>query len=345
VTKKFALITFSAAILFVSCITREVSYRGKSVVHTNGSITRSGELMIAPAGEATGSQDSSEAFKFYGDNFEPLNDSQYAIHREFSDGVLKISWSATFAKDELPLSDYAHRTDGGPIARNNFAVDVKSRWFFKDYLYRETFSDPVEAAKYYPLIEEKLSQASQNILDSKPLTGLGDREGADAILSDLRSKTGVAMMEAFITDADKMDSLSELYDSQFEIAGDSLAGLAGVKLSADSAASLLKTAFDAAWDTLFTDHPEIFGSYGLAENEHLFHIEVMLPGCIKSGNADSVDHDAAVWNFKNADFFAREKTLEAISRDWLWGNVILTLAIVLLLLAFVLWPIRKRSAA
>jgi len=316
-----------------------------TVVDPDGSVNRSGELVIAPADTAMGTQDSTEALTYYEDNFEPLDGNRYQIRMEFTNGVLRVSWSGKFGINEMPIGDYAHRSNQGPVANNNITVEIKNRWFFRDYRYREIFADPVEASKYFPLIDEKLAEASQNVLDSEPLKGLSDPEGAAAILTDLCAKTGSNLLDAFMTDPKLLDSLADKYDSNFKIAGDRLAGLAGVKLNPDSAALLLKSAFDATWDTILTNHPGIFGSYGFGGDEHDFRIETKLPGCIKTGNADSLNGNVAVWNFKNTDFFAREKTLEAVSRDWSWGNVIITVIVVLVALTLILWPIRRKSTA
>lgn len=340
------LISILSVMMFVfsiSCVNRKISYDGKTVVNGDGSIVKSGKLTIAPLDTSSGTQDSTEAAQFYSDHLVPAGFELFETHREFSDGVLYVDWMAAFDKSEMPITDYSYHSDKGPTAKNSVTVEVKNRWFFKDYQYKETFVDPVEAEKYYPMIDSALAKASGNILDSKSLKGLRDRQGAEAILADLQKKTGSDLIALFMENPQMLDSLTEKYDAYFVAAGDSLSGLAGVKLSPDSAASLLKNSFDAVWDTVLTDHPGIFGAYGLAENEHYFRVEVEMPGCIKSANADTVDDKRAVWNFRNADFFGQEKTMMASARDWLWGNVVISIVVILVILFLILRPLRRRG--
>lgn len=344
-TKRIALALSLLIIVATSCIKREVTFNGKTIVNTDGSVIRSGGLIIAPAQNEGGTQDSSEASKYYAEHYEPLDNNRYEIQKHFADGILTVSWSGLFTADEMPLTDYKHRTGEGPAATNKISVEVKNRWFFKDYSYLETFTDPVDASKFYPMIEAKLEEASINVLKSPSLKGLRDREGASAVISDLKDRTGVKLLKSFFDNPELLDSLSERYDSYFETAGDSLAGLAGVKLSPETATELLKDNIGAVWDTLLEAHPEIFGSYGLAENEHKFRIEVLLPGCVKSTNADSTIENAVAWNFDNYDFFAKEKVLEVFARDWRWGNVFVTVVAVIIILLLVLWSVRRRGIA
>lgn len=344
-TKRIALALSLLIIVATSCIKREVTFNGKTVVNTDGSFTRSAGLVIAPAEDEGGTQDSSEAFKYYAEHYEPLDNNRYEIRKRFADGILTVSWSGLFTADEMPLTDYNHRTGEGPSATNKISVEVKNRWFFRDYSYRETFTDPVDPSKFYPIIEAKLEEASINVLKSPLLKGLRDREGASAVISDLKDKTGVKLLKSFFENPELMDSLLEQYESYFETAGDSLAGLAGVKLSPETATELLENNIGAVWDTLLNAHPEIFGSYGFGENEHKFRVEVFLPGCVKSTNADSTIENAVVWNFDNFDFFAKEKVLEVLARDWRWGNVFVTVVVVIIILLLILWPLRRRGIA
>ncbi|MEE9553030.1 MAG: hypothetical protein V3W18_01935, partial [candidate division Zixibacteria bacterium] len=345
VIKKIALLLSLSTIVIISCIRREVTYEGKSVVNIDGSVSRSASLVIAPAAEETGSQDSAKAFTFYSDHFTSIDENLYEVRKDFNNGILTVTWNGLFTSEDMPISDYGHRIEEGPVASNLISVELKNRWFYKDYNYRETFTDPVDAAKFYPMIEGKLSEASIKVLKLPVLKGLRDPAEAKAIISDLRDKTGVKLLKAFFENPKLIDSLSERYDLYFEIAGDSLAGLAGVKLSSESATELLKDNIGAVWDSILSDHPEIFGSYGLSENEHKFRIEVYLPGCVKSTNADSALENVVVWNFENSDFFAGEKILEVSARDWHWGNVIVSVVVAIIVLLLVLWPIRRKGFA
>ena len=344
-TKWITPVLFLFLVLASSCIKREVTFEGKTVVNANGSVSRSGALNIAAAKDETGTQDSTEAMKFFIEHFPVIDKNLFEVHSGFSDGILSISWFGILSPDDLPFTDYIHRVGESPAATNRISVDVKNRWFYKDYHYLETYSDPVDASKYYSLIEEKLAKASDDVLKSPSLKGLREPEMAAAIISDLGHETGVKLLKVIMDNPRILDSLSDQYDSYFEIAGDSLAGLAGVKLSSEEAGELLKDNLGAVWDTILTDHPEIFGSYGLADDEHRFKIEVFLPGCIKSGNADSTFENVAVWQFDNVDFFAGEKKLEVLSRDWAWVNVALGMVVVVVVFLLVLWPIRKKGIA
>lgn len=327
----------------VSCVRQEATFQGKTVVYADGSFSRSGSLAIAPADSAAGTEDSTEADKFLSEHFPVFDSNLFEVHTGFSDGKLTVSWSGLFAYDDLPLADYTHRAGEGSTASNRIALEVKDRWFFKDYRYSEVFSDPVSAEKYFDLVDERLNQASAEILGSPSFKGLREGREAAAIMSDLKKNTGVDLLKAMLENPRKLDSLSDLYESYFIIAGDSLAGLAGVKLSPDSASHLLEIEFGAVWDTLMTEHPDMFGSYGLAEEGHKFRIEVFLPGCVKSGNADSTYRNAGVWYFDNVDFFAGEKSLELAARDWAWGNVTVVVLVLLLILLLILRPIRRKK--
>ncbi len=325
----------------VSCVKHEALFEGKTVVYDDGSFSRSASLNIVRSDGTAGVPDSTEAIKFLEEHFPPIDRSLFEVHTLFSEGVLTVTWSGMFSSDDLPLNDYNHRMGEGTAATNRIEIDVNNRWFYKDFRYLEVFSDPVDAGKYFDIIEKGLSDASDRILASTSLSGLRDREEADKILSGLREKTGVNLLKMLLENPRILDSLSERYDSYFEIAGDSLAGLAGVKLSPESASELIEEQFGAVWDTIMTDHPGIFGSYGLAEGGHKFRIEVFLPGCVRSGNADSTFESMAVWYFDNLDFFAREKSLELTARDWVWGNVVIAAVAIILVLLFALWPLRR----
>lgn len=341
-TKKTALLLLMVFTVSVACLRREVKFEAVSEVNRDGSINRSAELVIAPAADETNTQDSTEAFKFYIEHYVPVDDSLFAVIRDFTDSILTVSWSGVLNPDQTPYTDYAHRVGEGSTAHNSITVETRHRWLFRDYHYSETFADPVDTLKYFPLVTDGLARASDNLLKSEPLQGLRDVEGAGTILSDLRARAGVDLLRRFLNQPDSLDSLTSEYEAYFVSAGDSLSGLAGVKLSPDSAANLLENAFDAVWDTLMTDHPGIFGSYALGENRHQFRIEVKLPGCLRQNNADGVNDNVAYWEFDNTDIFAREKTMEVSARDWLWGNVIISLAVIVIVLVLILWPVRRR---
>jgi len=339
--RNFTLLLAAMTTFSLSCIDRDVTYNGKTVVNPDGSVIRSGRLTIAPLDSLSGSQDSTEADEFYQEHYSSFRSDRYEYHESFSDGILTVSWTGKFAKNEKLQSDYGYGKPEGPSAANDISVAVSNRWIYKEFHYRESYSDPVDIVKYSPIIEKKLSDISESILKDPSMKGLRDRQGAEAILNDLQNKAGVDILKAFIDNPGSLDSLSDQYDNYFPIAGDSLAGLSGVKINPETATKLLKSSYDAAWDTIMTDYPGIFGSYGFTGNKHHFRLEVSLPGCFKGGNADSVYETSAVWNFANTDFFAGEKILEARSRSWNWINVIISIIVLLVILIAIFWRIRR----
>ena len=243
---------------------------------------------------------------------------------------------------DLPISDYTHRAGEGSAAGNKISLVKKGRWFFDDYHYLEVFSDPVDTLEFYPLARKALSKASEDILKLESMKGLKDRQRARDLLTLIETEAGVDLFRAILADPRQTDSLSDEHDLYVHMVADSLAGFAGVKLDPDSLVSLLGSAYDAVWDSLFANHPGILGSYRIGEaEEHRFRIEVVCPGCIAGSNADSTFEKAAVWTFDHLDFFAREKSIKLTYRIWSWGNVAITVAVILILLVVILWPIRR----
>lgn len=343
--KRFTAAIILFALFATSCITRENLFDAKSDVLSDGSITRTGSLTIKPAEGESGTQDSTEAFAFYDDNYKPLDNSVFEVSRTFADGVLKVTWTSNVAPEQQPFNDYFHKKDDGPVASNSVLVTINNRWLYKDYAYSEIFKDTVDTEKYASIIDTRLEEASAEFLDSNAMRGLKERDAAKSVLDSLRISTGSSLLVALIANPGTEDSLSNYYDAQVADAGDILSGLSGVKLGSDSTTALLRSAYDTVWDSLMTEFPDIFGSYGFIGDEHKFVIEVTLPGCLSNANADSTGGSTAIWRFSNLDFFGKSKTLSAVSRDWIWTNVILTLAVVLILLALVLLPLRRRRTA
>ncbi len=340
------LLMFSGALLILaSCISHDVEFEGKTVISSDGAIRRSGELKISLSGDRDVEKDLSHAMEFYADNFVPPDTDFFEVQHTFADSVLTITWTGEIDLADLPISDYTHRVGDGRSAGNKISLEKKSRWFYNNYSYAEIYSDPIDTVTYYSLIEEKLAGATDNILSSRSMSRLKDRDEARDLLQTLESKVGVNMLRAFFSDPHKLDSLSGVYDSHFGIVADSLAAFAGVKLNPDSLNSLLKSVYDSIWDTLLADHPGIFGSYGLDEGaKHRFRIEVVVPGCVINTNAESRMDNGGVWIFDHLDFFAGEKRIELAYRVWSWLNVAITVIVILIVLAGILWPIRRKRS-
>jgi hypothetical protein len=343
---KRKLLVFTGAILIlVSCISHDVEFDGKSVISADGSIRRSGELRMALSGDRDIENDQSQALDFYADNFVPPDSDYFEVQYTFADSVLAITWVGQITPSNLPISDYKHRTSDGPAASNIISLAKKGRWFYDDYSYTEVYSDPVDTVKFFPLVQDALSKASDDIINLKPMKGLKDRQRARDLLKGIETEAGVDLLRAFMANPHWIDSLSDEHELYVHMVADSLAGFAGVKLNPDSLSALLGSVYDAVWDTLFTDYPGIFGSYGIGEpEEHRFRIEVVYPGCLTGGNADSTFESAGIWTFDNLDFFAGEKRIELTYRIWSWVNIAITVVVILIVLAFILWPIRRRRS-
>lgn len=343
---KRKLLVFTGAILILtSCITYDVEFDGKSVISADGSIRRSGELRVALSSEKDIEKDQSRALDFYTDNFVPPDSDFFEVQYTFADSVLTITWTGRLIPADLPISDYTHRAGNGPSASNVVSLEKKNRWFYSDYSYTEIYSDPVDTVKFFPLVQDALSKASDDIVNLKPMKGLKDRQRARDLLNGIETEAGADLLRAFMANPHGIDSLSGEHELYVHMVADSLAGFAGVKLNPDSLSALLGTVYDAVWDTLFTDYPGIFGSYGIAEpEEHRFRIEVVCPGCITGSNADSTFESASIWTFDNLDFFAGEKRIELTYRIWSWVNVAVTVVVIAIILAVTLWPIRRRRS-
>jgi hypothetical protein len=342
--KKLLLMFSGAILILVSCISHDVEFDGRTVIGSDGSIRRSGELRISLSGERDVEKDLSNALEFYGGNFVLPDTDLFEIQQTFADSVLTVSWIGEIHMADLPISDYTHRAADGSAAGNKISLVKKRRWFFDDYHYVEVFSDPVDTVEIFPLLQDRLSKASDHIMNLEPMKSLKDRQRARDLLAGIETEAGVDLFRAILANPRQMDSLSDEHELYVHMVADSLAGFAGVKLNPDSLVSLLGSVYDAVWDTLFTNHPGIFGSYRIGEAEkHRFRIEVSCPGCIASNNADSTFESAAIWTFDHLDFFAREKTMELACRIWSWGNVAITVAVILILLVVILWPIRRKG--
>lgn len=344
-SKKTPIFCLACALVLSGCITKEVEFSGKSVIDPDGNVKRSGKLIIVLSGEREQEEDLTRALDYYHENFVVPDETVFTIHQTFDDSILTLTWTGDVSQDDFPLSDYTHRSETGPQAGNLMMLEMKNRWFYKVWNYSEIFYDPVDTAGVFPLLESKLSEATDRILAIDPMKGLRDRQGAEALLGPIETEAGVDLLRSFLENPEALSSLSDLYESTIERVADSLAGFAGVKLDPDSLTSLLSSAYDAVWDTIFTDHPGVFGSYGLEEPErHNFKIEVDYPGCLITSNADSMVAAACIWSFDRLDFFAREKKLEIAYRVWSWGNVVITGAVVIILMVFVMTTVRKKRA-
>ncbi len=344
-SRKLPLVLSGALLILASCISHDVEFDGKTVISADGKIRRSAELKIILSGDRDVEKDLSHAMEFYTDNFVPPDSDLFEIQHTFIDSVLTITWNGEIDLTDLPISDYTHRVGDGPAASNKISLQKKSRWFYNDYSYTEIYSDPVDTVKFYPLVQDAFSKASDDIMNLKPMEGLRDRQGARDLLGEIETVAGIDLLRAFMAYPHRLDSLSEEHEQYVHLVADSLAAFAGVKLDPDSLSSLLGSLYDAVWDTLLSDYPGLFGSYGIVEpKEHRFKIEIVYPGCLSSSNADSTFEKAGIWIFDYLDFFAGEKRIELTCRTWSWVNVGITVVVILIVLAVILWPIRRKRS-
>ncbi len=343
--RKLLLMFSGALLILVSCISHDVEFDGKTIISSDGTIRRSGELKISLSGDRDVEKDLSQAMEFYTDNFVPPDSDFFEVHHTFIDSVLTITWTGEIDIADLPISDYTHRVGDGPAASNKISLEKKNRWFYSDYSYTEVYSDPVDTVKFYPLVQDAFSKASDDIMNLKPMEGLRDRQGGRDLLGEIETVAGIDLLRAFLAYPHRLDSLSDEYELYIDMVADSLAAFAGVKLNPDSLSSLLGSLYDAVWDTLLSDYPGLFGSYGIVEpEEHRFKIEIVYPGCLSSSNADSTFGNASIWTFDILDFFAGEKRIELTCRVWSWVNVAIAVVVILIVMVLTLWPIRRRRS-
>jgi hypothetical protein len=340
----FAMILLVLSIVCVSCVKHDVSFNANSEIGKDGSFKRSGRLEFRISGETAPDQDSTELIEFYEGNYVAPDENLFKTYRDYYDSVLTITWEGTIAPEDLPVSDYVHKTKGGPAAINMISIVQKNRWIFKDIIYNETFSDPVDTAKYIPEISSKLAGASETILGQNALKGIRDREEADTLLDLLETKAGLDLFRTLMVNPSEFDTLSAVYDDYISMVSDSLAGFAGVKQNPDSLDRLIHNAFDAAWDTLLSNYPGLFGSYLADMDYHNFRVEVVAPGCIISSNADTTVNGTMIWDFSRLDFLARDYSIEITSRNWRWINIALSFIVIAVILFVVLGPVRRRRA-
>jgi hypothetical protein len=344
--KSIALLIACMSVASISCVKHEVSFTARSDVESDGAINRKGRLEIRITGDREISADSLQLTQFYEENYVAPEGSLFKISRSLDDSVLAVSWEGTIPLEQLPVSDYIHKSKEGSTAINSITVAKKSRWIYKDITYIETFSDPIDTARYFPMIRAGLSEATQGILDHEVMKGLRDREGADNLLQGIEKEAGLDLFRRILQNPAEFDTVSEIYDERISMVSDSLAGFAGVKQNPDSLSRLIHDAYDAAWDTLLSDHPGIFGSFAFDDIDlHDFTIEVAVPGCLISTNADTTINGVSAWSFNRVEFFARSFTIEVSARYWSWINIAITVVIIAIILFLILGPVRKSRAA
>jgi len=333
------------AIGFISCVKHEVLFTAHSDISDDGTINRKGSMEIRVSGDRDVSEDSLKAAQFYYENYVLPDENLFAISRSFKDSLLIVSWEGRINIEDVPVSDYIHKSKDGPTAINNISVTVRNRWVFKDIIYRETFSDPIDTAKYFPMIRSRLSEASEFIINHDALSGIRDYDGANKLLDRIEVKAGLDLFRGILADPAQFDTLSAIYDEHISIVADSLAGFAGVKQNPDSLGTLIHDVYDAVWDTLLSDHPGLLGSFALDDiNVHNFIVEVTAPGCLISSNSDTTVNSVSTWSFNRMDFFARNYTIEIVARQWRWLNVAGTVFVIAVILFFILRPIRRERA-
>lgn len=338
------LFIWSACLLFgASCVTHEVSFEGKSEINPDGSLLRKGQLTVQLSGERDIEKDSLGLSNFFNENYVVPGENRFSRTENYKDSLLTISWQGIFGPDDGPVSDYIHKSADGQMAINRIKVNVKNRWIYKDISYLETFSDPVDTNVYFPLIKEKLSEASGNMLDQKAMKGIPDRARAESLLNGMETTAGMDLFRKILTDPDGFDSLSKLYDESALKIADSLAGFEGVKQSPDSLDKLIRYFFDAAWDSLLTDYPGLFGSFGIDDSDvHNFIVEVSFPGCLISSNADTTIDKTSIWSFSQLDFFAKEFSIELTARKWAWVNVAISVAVIAIIFFGVYFSLKRK---
>ena len=344
--KGFAVLLICFAISILSCVKHEVSFTARSDVSDDGSIYRKGSMAIQISGDRDMGEDSLKATEFFESNYIMPDENMFDISRVCRDSVLIISWEGRIDPGGGSVSDYIHKSKDGPNAINRISIVVKNRWIFRDVIYRETFSDPVDTTQYFPLIQSRLSGASEFILRHEALKGIRDNDEARELLSGIEKEAGLDLFRGILADPAGFDTLATIYDSYISIVADSLAGFAGVKQNPDSLDRLIHNVYDAAWDTLLSDHPGLFGSFAIDDIDiHNFRVEVAVPGCLTGSNSDSTLNGVSIWTFNRMDFFAREYTIDIAARQWRWLNVALTLLVIAVILFFGLRPVRRSGAS
>ncbi len=337
-----AILLFSCSLLFVSCVSHEVLFEGKSVINTHGSVHRTGSMVIMLAGERKTEQDSLKLLEHYLETFIPPDEERFAPSFEFEDSLLIVTWDGDIPFGETPFTDYSHHIGDGPTAENRVTIGMKSRWFYEDYSYLEIYSDPVDTLTIYPMLQSKMSAASAGIMTRPELRKIKDGQRAEDLLAGLETKVGIEILRRFIASPGSTDSLTAEMETLIAAAAVNLSGLAGAAGNSDLLNNMMKTVYDAVWDTIMSANPGIFGSYGLGEEgDHRFRIEAVFPGCTIRTNADSSLEGRSIWNFGQLDFFGREYRLEVVSRRWVWHNVAIAATGLFLILLIALGPIRR----
>jgi hypothetical protein len=327
----------------ISCVKHETLFSAHSDISDDGSIDRKGSMEILVSGDRDVSKDSLNAAQFYSENYVAPDENLFDISRDFRDSLMIISWEGRISAEDIPVSDYIHKSKEGSTAINNISITVRNRWVYKDIIYTETFSDPVDTVKYFPMIRTRLSGASESILKHEALKGIRDYDGAGKLLDRLETTAGLDLFKGILADPAQFDTISEIYDENISIVADSLAGFAGVKQNPDSLDRIIHNVYDAAWDTLLSDYPGLFGSFALDDFDiHNFRVEVVAPGCLISSNSDTTIGGVSAWSFDRMDFFARDYSIEMVARQWRWFNVAVTVLAIAVVLFFILRPVRRK---
>jgi hypothetical protein len=331
--------------LFLACLATEADFHGKTEIKTDGSLIRSGRLEITASGESDSMSYPSALAKYFSDNFMGPNDSIYDVRRSFADSSMIIGWTGSFKPRKEPAPDYIHIGKDKTKLTNHISLEKRDRWFFSDYFYEETFSDPIDTAEYWPAIENQMMRATTAIMNAGALASIDDIVSAHRLLKKAQAYCGIEMMRLVVQHPDSIERLTSSYEKILEDIADSIAALPGNGVRSDNLSSLLISTYNAAWDTVMNDNPGIFGNYGIIDSDqHRFQIEVVSPGFITCTNADSVFLKSCIWKFDRQAFFAKVMTLEVVSRRWAWGKTFLTLAVVVTILVVSLRPKKSRGA-
>jgi len=334
---------FILSIFSFSCVNYDAGFTAKTVINADGTASRSGELKISLSGDRDASEDSIKALNYFTKHFVPVDNNSFEITQTSSDSAIIIAWTGELTAGET-LNDYKHISDSGIVADNNIRFDQVNRWIYKDFIYEEIYSDPIDTTTIYPVLDSLLLHAADDIMKSAPLKNIHNPELAEELLNNFQGNLGRDLLRIFVSSPSAIDTLTGVFEAQIEVISDSIAGMGGVKENPQGLNEAIKEIYSSAWDSLYSQHPEVFGSYGIEINQdHSFKIEVEFPGCFIESNADTVIDNTALWEFDHYEFSGGEYKLELKTRKWNWLNVAIGLVGLLLIIGIILRPGRGRK--
>ena len=335
-----AVILLFSIVLF-SCVNYDAGFTTKTVINDDGTANRTGELKISLSGERNANEDSVKAFEYYSKHYA-MDENNVEMTQTFTDSVLTVSWNVDLTAGES-ISDYKHYSDSGIVAKNSVSYNVVDRWIYKDFIYEELYSDPIDTTVIFPVLDNLLILAADDIMNSDPLKNIQYPEPAKELLDNFRDNLGKDLLRIFVSSPAAIDTLTGKFESQIEVISDSIAGMAGIKENPQTLNETIKDIYSSAWDTLYSKHPEVFGSFGIEINQdHSFSIELEFPGCFVESNADTVIDNTALWEFDHYKFSGGEYKLVLESRKWNWLNVAICVGGILILIWVLLRPKKRK---